>query len=222
MPLFDLNTARAILENLALLLLATALASVLSRRLASAIALLAVQGILLTAVAGLVAFTIGGAHAFLAVGLTLLVKVIAVPGILVVALREVRTRREVEAVLSKRLALLAAIGLVLVAYYVAGPLAAADGFRTRNALPTAMSVMLIGLFNMMTRKKALSQVAGLVAMENGLYLGAVVATQGLPLAVELGVAIDLLVGVLVMGVVARQIHRTFDTINTDLLRSLRG
>ena len=59
-------------------------------------------------------------------------------------------------------------------------------------------------------------------MENGLYLMAVVATQGLPLAVELGVAIDLAVGVLVMGIFARQIHRTFDTINTDHLRTLRG
>ena len=75
---------------------------------------------------------------------------------------------------------------------------------------------------MLIRKKALSQIIGIVSMENGLYLMAVVATHGLPLAVELGVAIDLVTGVLVMGLFARQIHRTFDTINTDRLRALRG
>jgi hydrogenase-4 component E len=83
-------------------------------------------------------------------------------------------------------------------------------------------MVLLGLFTMTIRKKALVQVVGLVMMENGIYLAALVVTRGLPLAVELGVAVDILVGVLVMWLVIRQIERAFATIDTDHLRALRG
>ena len=75
---------------------------------------------------------------------------------------------------------------------------------------------------MITRRKALTQVVGLVMSENGIYLAAVAVTRGLPLAVELGVGLDILVGVLVMGLVAGQIERTFTSIDTSRLRALRG
>jgi hydrogenase-4 component E len=220
--LVDLQTAGGLLDSIALLLLATALGSVLVRRLEGSIRLLALQGLLLAAAAGVVALTTGSPHAYLAVAVTVCVKVLMVPGILLYALREVRLKREVEMVLPQRPAFLLAIGLVIVAYYAVGPLKELDGFLTRNVLPAALSMLLIGLFTMLIRKKALNQIVGIVAMENGLYLIAVVATHGLPLAVEMGLAVDLAVGVLVMGVVARQIHRTFHTINTDQLSALRG
>ena len=222
MILLDIDTARHILDNLALLLLTTTLWSVLIRRLDSSIRLLAVQGLLLAAAAAVVALTSGAGHAYAAVAITLVIKVVAVPGILLFALREVRIKREVEVVLSRRFAFPLAIGLVLVSYHVVGPLETLDGLLARAALPAAVAMLLIGLLNMLLRKKALSQIIGIVAMENGLYLMAVVATRGLPLAVELGVAIDLVTGVLVMSLYARQIHRAFDTINTDRLRTLRG
>lgn len=222
MILLDYQAARGLLDTLALLLLATALGSVLVRRLEHSIRLLAAQGVLLAAAAAVVALATGTTHALIAAALTLAVKVVVVPGILLFALREVRVTREVETVIPQRRAMLLAIGLVLVAYYAVGPLQGMGGFLTHNALPAALSMLLIGLLTMLIRKKALNQVIGIVAMENGLYLMAVAATQGLPLAVEMGVAFDLAVGVLVMGVVARQIHRTFDTIDTDLLHALRG
>lgn len=222
MILLDLQTAQGLLDTLALLLLASALGLVITRRLDGSIRLLAVQGILLAAAAAVVALTTGSPPAYAAILITVAVKVLVVPGVLLFALREVQIRREVETILPQRQAFLVAIGLVLIAYYVAAPLRDLDGFPTRNALPAALSMLLIGLFTMLIRKKALNQVAGIVAMENGLYLMAVVATHGLPLAVEMGVAVDLAIGVLVMGMVSRQIHRTFGTINTDHLRTLRG
>jgi hydrogenase-4 component E len=222
MSVLDIATARGVVDTLALLLLATALASVVARRLDSAVYLLAAQGLLLAAVAAVVDLTTGSSHGYVAVVLTILAKVLAVPGILVFVLREVRRKQEVESVLPQRFVFLLAIGLVLVAYYVAGPITTLDGLVTRNALPTAVSLLLIGLFIMLIRKKTLSQILGLVVMENGLYLLAVLATQGLPLAVELGVTVDVVVGVLVMGLVSRHIHRAFDTIDTDQLRTLRG
>lgn len=222
MAVLDIGIAQGLLDGLALMLLTSAVWSVLVRRLENSIRLLAVQGVLLAAATAVVALTSGTGHAYLAVVLTIAAKVVVVPGILLYALREVKVKREVEVVVSGRVALLLAVGLVLVAYSVSGPLSTDGGFLTHNALPAALSGLLIGLLNMLIRKKAINQIIGLVAMENGLYLMAVVATQGLPLAVELGVAIDLVIGVLVMGLFARWIHRAFDTINTDYLGTLRG
>jgi hydrogenase-4 component E len=125
-------------------------------------------------------------------------------------------------VVARRLALLIAIALLLVAYYAATPLVALDPRFPRNALPIALAMLLIGMLIMLTRKKVLSQIAGLVAMENGLYLAGLVVTRGLPLAVELSVAADVLVGIVVMTLVSRQIHLRFATIDTDRLQSLRG
>jgi len=215
-------SARDTIDTLALLLLLTSLGSVLAHRLDQSILLLAVQGVLLGAVAVVVAIDTGAIHAYIAVVVTLAVKAIAVPGLMLHALRGVRLRQESELIVSRRLALLIAIALLLVAYYAADPLVALDARFPRNALPIALAMLLIGMLIMLTRKQVLSQIAGLVAMENGLYLAGLVVTRGLPLAVELGVAADVLVGVVVMTLVSRQIHRTLATINTDRLQSLRG
>ncbi len=215
-------SARDITDTIALLLLLTALGSVLVHRLGASILLLALQGALLAAVAVVVAFQTGAMHAFIAVVVTFAIKALAVPGMLLHTLREVRLKQEAELVVSRRLALIIAIALLLVAYYAASPLVALDAEFPRNALPVALAMLLIGMLIVLTRKQALSQVVGLVAMENGLYFTALVVTRGLPLAVELGVAADVLVGAVVMVLVSRQIHRTFATINTDRLQSLRG
>jgi hydrogenase-4 component E len=218
----SIASARDTIDTLALLLLLTSLGSVLVHRLDQSIALLAAQGALLAAVAIVVALQTGAIHAYIAVVVTFAVKALAVPGLLLHALRDVRLKQEAELVVSRRLALIIAIALLLVAYYAAGPLVALDPRFPRNALPVALAMLLIGMLIMLTRKQVLSQVIGLVAMENGLYFTALVVTRGLPLAVELGVAADVLVGVVVMTLVSRQIHRTFATINTDRLQSLRG
>jgi hydrogenase-4 component E len=220
--MLDPESARSIIDTLALLLLATALGLVMVYRLDYAIGLLTVQGALLTAVAATTALAELGLHTVLAVLVTFAVKVVAIPLVLRHSLRPVKLKQEVELVISPRLALLAAIALVFVAYYVAGPLRILDARFSHNALPAALALLLIGLFCMLTRKTALSQVIGLVCLENGIYFAAIVATNGLPLAVELGVAIDVLIGVVVMTEVSREMHRTFESIDTDRLRSLRG
>jgi hydrogenase-4 component E len=209
-------------DTLAVLLLATALVSVALRRLDAAIWLLVTQALVLAATAGVIAVGTGAVHALIAAGLTLAVKGIILPAVLFRVLRGVRVRREVELVLPIKGALLVAVGIVFVAYQAAGALQLPGAVPSRHALPVAVALMLMGLGLMIGRRKALSQVAGLIIMENGVYFAALIATAGLPLAVELGVAFDLLIGVLLLGVFAHRINETFDTINTDLLRSLRG
>ena len=209
-------------DVLAVALLATGLVSVAVRRLDTAIWLLIGQGVLLAAIGGVIAAATGAVHVYLAAALTLAIKAFVIPVILFRVLRAVHIRREVELVLSTRSALLLAMVGVLLAYRAAGSLNLPGAVPSQHALPVAVALVLIGLGLMIGRKKALSQIAGLMVMENGVYLAALVATLGLPVAVELGVFFDLLVGVLLLGVFAYRINQTFDTINTDRLRALRG
>ena len=220
--LFGPLDARQLFDGLAVTMLAITLLSAATHRLDRAIQLLAAQGLILTAAATVGALTDGSLHSFLVVALTLGVKALGIPGILFFALRETHVRREMDVALPYHLSLVIAVGLVLLAYEVVTPLGPLDAYGTRNATPVAVAMLLIGLFTMLVRRKALSQVGGLVTMENGIYLAALTATHGLPFAVELGIALDLLIGVAVMSLVSRQIHRAFQTTDTDHLRTLRG
>jgi hydrogenase-4 component E len=118
--------------------------------------------------------------------------------------------------------LLLGVGVVLVGYRAAGGLPLpALGPATAQAVPAAIALMLVGLLMMVTRRKALSQVLGLLTLENGIYLAALVATRGLPLAVELAVAFDVLVGALLLAILTQRISQTFRSTNTDRLNALR-
>ena len=220
--LLDPSTTRAAIDAISLLLLATALGSTLLLRTEAFVRLLMLQGVLLAAAAGTVALASPSLHGYAALLVTAAVKAVGVPAILAYAVRRLGHPGGPEVIFSRKLLLVVAVALVLLAFYVTDPIARADADLTPNALPSAVSMMLLGLFTMATRKKALTQVVGLVVMENGIYLAALVVTRGLPLAVELGVAIDILVGVVVMGLVVRQIERVVAPVDIDQLRELRG
>jgi hydrogenase-4 component E len=215
--------AGATIDTAAVGLLGLALAGVLVQRLETAIWLLAAQGLLLGLAAGAAALHEGDWRSWAAFAVALFVKALAIPTILRHVLDRVAVRHEVESVLPIKLAFPVAVALVLVAYRAITPFTRdrLGAFETDNALPAALALLLLGLFLMMTRKKALTQVIGLVTMENGLYLAAIAATRGLPLAVEFGVALDVLTGVALMGLVMHEINQLFSTLNTDRLRSLR-
>ena len=210
------------LDFVSLCLLATALLGSLQHRVHMSLLCLTLQGIILTAAAFLIALAGGELHSYFAVGLTFAVKVVAIPAVLFVAVRESPLAPARRLALPKRTALALALAVVLTAFYVAGPLTPLDLPGARQALPSSVAVMLLGLFAMLIQRSALSQVMSLVTMENGLYLAALAATNGFPLAVELGVALDALVATVVMALVSRQIHIVFSNTDTEYLRSLRG
>jgi hydrogenase-4 component E len=220
----SLADARAVVDAVALGLLLVALAGVLVRSLDMAIWLIACQGVLLGLAAGAVALVEGTGAAWIAFAVALTAKAFAIPALLRAILSRLTRRHEVETVLPTVLAFPLAVGLVLLAYAVADPFTANlhAAFVTRNAVPSAIALLLLGCYTMVIRKKALTQVVGLVTMENGLYLAAIAATHGLPLVVEFGVALDVLTGVAIMGLVIHEINRLFGGTATDRLRSLRG
>jgi hydrogenase-4 component E len=88
-------------------------------------------------------------------------------------------------------------------------------------MPLAVGLIFVGLFVIVTRKKALTQIVGFLVMENGIALLAALATFGIPLIVELGIFLDVLMGFLVMQVFVYNIHGTFDSIDVDQLNELR-
>lgn len=111
--------------------------------------------------------------------------------------------------------------LVLLAYAIMRPLVLASQLPTRGGLPLAMGLIFVGLFIVITRKKALTQVVGFLVLENGIALMAVLGTFGIPLIVELGVFLDVMMGFLVMQVFVYHIHGTFESIDVEQLNQLR-
>jgi hydrogenase-4 component E len=144
------------------------------------------------------------------------------PALLFGILRRVKLRRETRPLLPTRRAAVAALGLIVLAFVAGGRLTLLDGFPSRNALPVALALTLLGLLLMCTRRKAISQVIGLITIENGIFLAGLSATLGLPLFVEIGVFFDLLVALTVLAVFTFRINEHFETVNTDALRELRG
>ena len=217
-----MSGAAQIVDALSLTLLVVALASVATRGLVGGVWLLVVQSVLLSLVAATIALASGAPHMWAAAGLTLAVRAVAVPLVLFLVLRTVALRREMRPLLSTRVALLTAVGLTLVAFSAAGHLELADAFPATRALPVSLSLTFIGLLLMATRRKAISQLIGLITIENGIFLAGLIATLGLPLFVEIGIFFDLLVAVGVTAVLTLRINEHFDTVNTDELRRLRG
>ncbi|HVB63808.1 MAG TPA: NADH-quinone oxidoreductase subunit K [Nitrolancea sp.] len=225
--MLSLEHAGMVIDVVALGLLGLGLAGVLVKQIPVAIGFLALQGLLLSFAAGSAASFEMDWRTWAAFVVTLGVKVIAIPGLLWFILNRVAIQHEMETVVGLKLAFPIAIGLVLLAYWISDPFAAstlssAHGFNAPNALPAALALLFLGLFTMATRKKALTQVIGLVTMENGIYLAALAVTRGLPSAVEFGIAMDVLTGAALMALVAHEINQLFSTINTDRLRTLRG
>lgn len=223
-PVISFTTAGSVIDAAALGLLALALAGTIVRHLETAILLLAAQGILLALAAGAAALSEMEWRTWAAFAVAVMVKTFVIPGILWLVLNRMAVKRDIESVLPVKLAFPLAAALVPIAYRAIEPFTddSLSAYQAANALPVALALLLIGLFTMVTRKKALTQVIGLVTMENGLYLAAVAATHGLPFAVEFGVAMDVLTGVAVMGLVIHEINRLFGTTNVDRLQTLRG
>ena len=214
--------ASEFVDALAMALLTVALISVALRGLVSAIWLLVTQSVLLTLVAATIALWSGEPHMWAAAFLTLTVRAMAVPAVLFGVLRAVALRRETRPLLSTRYALILAVTLALVAFFAAGHLELSGAFPARNALPVSLALTFIGLLLMATRRKAVSQLIGLITIENGIFLAGLIATLGMPLFVEIGIFFDLLVAVGVTAVLTLRINEHFETMNTDQLRGLRG
>jgi hydrogenase-4 component E len=153
--------------------------------------------------------------------LLVVVKGVAIPRLLRRMERRFRTERELEPYVNTETSLVIAGLLVLLGYGISRPLVALSRLPTRAGMPLAMGLILVSLFVLVSRKKAITQVIGFLMLENGLALLAVLGTYGVPLIVELGVFLDALLGFLVMQIFVYQIQETFESIDVQQLNRLR-
>jgi hydrogenase-4 component E len=163
-----------------------------------------------------------GDRELLFVGLMMFaLKVVFIPAVLRRLQRHGGAATDVHPYINTPVSLAIAGMLTLVAYAVARPVVALSDLPTRGGLPLALASVFVGLLIVASRRSALSQIVGFLVMENGIALLAVLATYGVPLIVELGVFLDVLLGFLVMQIFVYRIRETFETTDVDRLRSLR-
>jgi len=149
------------------------------------------------------------------------VKALVLPWLLRRAVREVDVRREVEPLVGFTTSLLAGVALLGVAIHVAGRLPLSAGAASKFLTPVALFTMMVGLFLIVSRVKAVMQVIGYLAMENGIYAFGMAFAVHEPLLIEVGILLDVFVAVFVMGIMIHHINREFDHIDTDRLSALK-
>jgi len=210
-----------LINLIAALILLIAFAMLTQRRILSLINLFAAQGALLVLSTAIVAYSTGQSHLYYSALLTLALKVMALPWILHRLTRALNVQWDVEPLINIPATMLLGIVLVIFAFNLAAPISQIAGTITKSTLGVALASILLSFLMMITRRKAVSQVVGFLSMENGLFFAATSATYGMPLVVELGIALDVLVGTLVFGVFFFHIRETFESLDIHHLERLK-
>jgi hydrogenase-4 component E len=180
-----------------------------------------IQSLALGLFAALVAYYTDAEHIYVVAVLTIVLKVFVIPFFLDYTIDKIHVKKEIEPLVGIPMSLLICAGLAFVGYYVSEPIIASGSAITKNCFAISLAVVLIGLFLMISRRKAMTEIVAILVIENGLFLGAISICYGMPLIVEIGVFFDVLVAALIMGVFAYKINRTFETLDTTFMRRLK-
>jgi hydrogenase-4 component E len=210
-----------LLNTFAALLLLSSFAMLSQRRVVTMVNLLALQGVLLGLATLLLAWRTGQGHLYASAAMTLTLKALFLPWLLHRLIRRLGVYWDSEPLLNIPGTMLVGLVVVIFAFGLAQPIAAFATTSTRSSIGIAVAVVLLAFLTMITRRKAMSQVVGFLSMENGLFFGAMSATHGMPMIIELGVALDILVAMLVLGVFFFQIREQFDSLDLHHLESLK-
>jgi hydrogenase-4 component E len=160
-------------------------------------------------------------HLYVTAAIALVFKVIVIPVALHRIIQRLGIHREIETVVGVGLTMLAGMGLVALSLVVILPVTAQGDPVAREDLAFALSVVLLGLLVMVTRRNAVGQVVGFMSLENGLVLAATGA-KGMPLVVEISVAFSILIAFIIIGVFLFRIRERFDTVDLSALDDFRG
>jgi len=180
----------------------------------------AAQSVALAATVGLIAGFTGSRELWIVAALFLGLKGIVMPILLKRMERRFGRPRELDPYVNTATSLVIGGLLVVLAYIVIWPILDVSRLPTRAGMPLAMGLIFVSLFVIISRKKALTQVIGFLALENGIALLAMLGTYGIPFIVEMGVFLDALMGFLVMQIVIYRIQETFESIDVEQLNRL--
>jgi len=217
----NLHAAAQINSFLAAIVLLTAFAMLAQRRVYGLIHLFTWQGLFLSINTAIVGYVANRHHLYISSILTLSLKVILLPYILHILIIRLKIRKEVETVMNIPTTMFIGIALVIFSYYLTAPITVLSTSVTRSTLAVALATVMIGLLMMITRRHAVTQIIGFLAMENGLFFAATSATYGMPLVVELGVALDVLIAAFIFGIFFFHIHTTFDSLDVEQMARLK-
>ena len=209
----DIPLGSQLINLCAAILLLLGFAMLAQRRILSLINLFMLQGMVLVASTLIVAHTTGQSHLYLSAALTLTLKVIALPWILHRLIRKLSVKWDVETIINIPTTMLCGIALVVIAFNVAQPISELSGTIMRATIGIALACVLLSFLMMITRSKAVPQVIAFLSMENGLFFAATSATYGMPMVVELGIALDVMIGMVILGVFFFQIRQQFDSLD---------
>ena len=209
------------LNILAVGILLASLMAMTTPRMGQLIRIFTLQSLMLACMAALVGYHTGSEHLYIIASIIVLLKVFIIPRFLNYSIERIKVKRELEPLLGIPGSLLLSAAIVVLAYFVTEPVISLTEVITRNCLAISLAVTLIGLLLMITRRKAMTEVIGLLMMENGLFLAVISTSHGMPLIVEMGIFFDVLVAVIIMGMFAFRINETFETSDTSILKRLR-
>jgi len=207
-------------DTLLSLVLLSILFSFGSSRLPGLIKVLAFQGIVISIVPLFVGHDMSGSGLLFTL-VTLFIRGIVIPMCIYMAIKKVAIRREVEPIIGYHASLLAGLGLIVGATFASHKFNLPTNVASALLLPTAITVLVAGMFLLIARRNAIAMVLGYIMMENGIYLvGTTFSVRALHI-VEFGILLDVLAGVMIMAVILQNIKQTFDDVDTALLRTLK-
>ncbi|MDX8401070.1 MAG: formate hydrogenlyase [Mariprofundaceae bacterium] len=208
-----------VINGLAALNLLVSFALLAQHRLLSVLHWFAAQGVLLAVTAAVVAHGSGNHELYLSSVLTLLLKGLLLPWLLWRIIMRLHVHREVEPLMNMPLTMLIALVVTLFSFHIIQPIERISQLMTRDSMAIATACVLLGMLMMITRRKAITQVIGFLAVENALFFAAIGSTAGMPLVVEIGIAFDVLIAALIFGLFFFQIRETFDSLEVDIMES---
>jgi hydrogenase-4 component E len=203
------------------LVLVLSFALLYQRRLFGVLTIYAWQALLLAAAAAWQAYAQNAPHLYITAGIALVFKAIVIPIALHRIIVYLDIHRTIETALGVGATLTVGVALVALSILLVLPVTTASGALTRESLAAALSVVLLGLLMMITRRNAVSQVVGFMSLENGLILAAV-GVKGMPLVVELSIAFSVMVAFIIFGVFFFHIRERFDTLDIHDMERFRG
>lgn len=211
----------AVIDLISVGILLTVIATNAFKRLESCIRAYLINSWLLSLLVAVIGLMVNAPHLYFASAVTFVSKGVIIPLLLKRMLKRMRVTHEVEPYIDNWLSLAISGVLVVIVYASLKEGVFVTGF-SKNVFQISIAVIFIGLFIMITRRKAITQVIGLLFMENGLFLTGFSFTFGMPIIVELGVLFDLLMGVIILGIFAVQIRKLFASADLDRLTILKG
>jgi hydrogenase-4 component E len=202
-------------------ILVTAVSINTFKRIEPAVKAYTLNSWLLSALTAVAAFMTGETHLYAASVITFVSKGVLIPMFLGRIVRQIKATHDAQPYISNALSLTISGILVVVVYASLKEGIIVTGL-SKSVLQISIAVILIGLFIMITRRKAIIQVIGLLFMENGLFLAGFALAFGMPLIIELGVLFDMLMGVIILGIFVIQIRKSFASSDLDKLTTLKG